>query len=91
MEHLEWLAFLAARDAKVVSISGRRRKASPAAVPAEPIDLEVLRIQTQAGGKELARHIVAMAQAEVLRFMDEPRAALALVKRRLWPEDDRAS
>jgi hypothetical protein len=33
----------------------------------------------------LARLIVAMAQAETLRFMDEPRQALALVKRRLWP------
>jgi hypothetical protein len=49
-------------------------------------NLEALRGQTQAGGRELARHIVAMAQAEALCFMDEPRAALALVKRRLWPE-----
>jgi hypothetical protein len=27
-----------------------------------------------------------MAQAEALHFLDEARAAWALVKRRLWPE-----
>jgi hypothetical protein len=80
-EHLDWLGYLAD-----VAKPGKKGRTKVQALPAEPIDLDALRSQTEAGGKDLARHLVAMAQAEALRFMDEPRQALALVKRRLWPE-----
>jgi hypothetical protein len=78
-DHMEWLAFLA-EDAKPT----RKAKRVPTP-PAAPIDLETLRAQSEAGGRELAHHIVAMAKAEALRFMGESRQAYALVRARLWP------
>jgi hypothetical protein len=93
-EHLDWPAYLAETPAKPAAANrakaGRQPKNPTILVPAEPIDLDALRRQTQAGGRELARHLVAMAQAEALRFMDEPRAALALGQRRRWPGPDSA-
>jgi hypothetical protein len=85
-EHLDWLVFLAEKPAPTKGKVGRKKGASTGPIPAEPIDLDALRTTTQAGGTELARHIVAMAQAEMYSFMGEPRKGLALMKRRLWPE-----
>jgi hypothetical protein len=82
-DHLEWLAFLA-EDAKPT----RNAKRGSATPPAEVIALDALQVQAEAGGRELTRHIVAMAKAEALRFMGESRQAYALVRARLWPEAD---
>jgi hypothetical protein len=86
-DHLDRLAFLAENAHATTRTSTKKRKQVLTPL-VESIDLDALRIQAQAGGKELARHIVAMAQAEALRFMGENHQALALVKARLWPEDE---